>query len=348
MKMTAIGTGIDEATALAAFEARDKAMDGRFVIAVKTTGIYCKPSCAARRPKRENFEILADGAEARGKGYRACLRCRPDEVGRDREAIARAVAIIEAAETAPGLETLAAQVGYTPHHFQRIFTRQVGVSPAAYARALRASRLADALDQEGRITDAIYDAGYEAPSRAYADAAARLGMSPGAWRKGGAGKTIHYAIVESSLGQLLVAGTAQGLCRISFDEDEAELRARFPQATILPGDEAFAALVKDVVALVDDPARQADLPVDVAGTAFQQAVWQALRAIPAGETRTYSQIAAAVGRPAAVRAAGTACGDNSLAILIPCHRVLRMDGSLGGYAYGLERKEKLLEKEGAK
>lgn len=346
--MTAHQPIIDEQTALKAFEARDKAMDGRFVIAVKTTHIYCKPSCPARRPKRENFEILSTAAEARTKGYRPCLRCKPDEVGRDRDAVARAVALIEGSETAPTLDAIAAQVGYTPHHFQRIFTRQVGVSPAAYARALRADRLTRALDQEGRITDAIYDAGYEAPSRFYADAGARLGMSPSDWRKGGAGKTIRFAMVPSSLGPLLVAGTDKGLCRISFDEDEVALRARFPEAEILPADAAFTALVKEVVALVDDPARQADLPVDVAGTAFQQAVWQALRAIPAGETRTYSQIAAAVGRPAAVRAAGTACGDNSLAILIPCHRVLRTDGSLGGYAYGLERKERLLEREAVK
>jgi AraC family transcriptional regulator of adaptative response/methylated-DNA-[protein]-cysteine methyltransferase len=336
---------IDEATALAAFEARDKAMDGQFVIAVKTTGIYCKPSCPARRPKRENFDILASGADARAQGYRPCLRCKPDEIGRDREAIARAVALIETSETAPTLDALARAVGYTPHHFQRLFARAVGVSPAAYARALRAGRLEAALDQKGRITDAIYDAGYEAPSRAYADAAERLGMSPSARRKGGAGKTIRHAVVDSSLGPLLVAATDQGLCRISFDESEADLRTRFPEAQIVKGDADFAALVAQVVALVDNPSRAVDLPVDVAGTAFQQAVWAALRAIPPGETRTYSQVAAAVGRPAAVRAAGTACGDNSLAILIPCHRVLRTDGSLGGYAYGLERKERLLEKE---
>ncbi|HEY1124937.1 MAG TPA: bifunctional DNA-binding transcriptional regulator/O6-methylguanine-DNA methyltransferase Ada [Sphingobium sp.] len=338
-------TQIDEATALAAFEARDKAMDGRFVIAVRTTGIYCKPSCPARRPRRENFDILATGAEARAQGYRACMRCKPDDIGRDKEAVARAVALIETSEAVPTLEQLAQAVGYTPHHFQRLFTRALGVSPAAYARALRAGRLEDALRQQGRITDAIYDAGYEAPSRAYADAAGRLGMSPSDWRKGGAGKTIRYAVVDSSLGSLLVAATGKGLCRISFDEDEADLRARFPQANIVQGDAAFEALVSEVVALVDDPSRAANLPVDVAGTAFQQAVWAALRAIPAGETRTYSQVAAAVGRPAAVRAAGTACGDNSLAILIPCHRVLRTDGSLGGYAYGLDRKERLLEKE---
>jgi len=338
---------IDEATALAAFEARDRAMDGRFVIAVRTTGIYCKPSCPARRPRRENFEILGNGAEARDKGYRPCLRCRPDDVSRDEQAIARAVSLIEASDAPPRLDALAQAVGYAPHHFQRLFTRAIGVSPAAYARGLRAQRLADSLDGKGRITDAIYDAGYEAPSRAYADATGRLGMSPSDWRKGGEGKTIRFAVVASSLGPLLVAATDKGLCRISFDEDEAALRARFPKAQIVTGDADFAALVRDVVALVDDPARQADLPVDVAGTAFQQAVWAALRAIPAGETRTYSQIAAAVGRPAAVRAAGSACGDNGLAILIPCHRVLRTDGSLGGYAYGLERKERLLEKEGA-
>jgi len=348
MKMTSMLPEIDEATALAAFAARDRAMDGRFVIAVRTTGIYCKPSCPARRPRRENFEILADGSEARGKGYRPCLRCRPDEIGRDREAVARAVALIEASEAAPTLDEIAATVGYAPHHFQRIFTRQIGISPANYARALRAGRLEEALTQEGRITDAIYDAGYQAPSRAYADAEARLGMSPSDWRKGGAGKTIRFAVVESSLGALLVAATDKGLCRISFDEGEADLRARFPQARIVPGDAAFAALVHEVVALVDDPARTADLPVDVAGTAFQQAVWAALRAIPAGETRTYSEIATAAGNPAAVRAAGSACGDNSLAVLIPCHRVLRSDGGLGGYAYGLARKEELLAREGVK
>jgi AraC family transcriptional regulator of adaptative response/methylated-DNA-[protein]-cysteine methyltransferase len=226
-----------------------------------------------------------------------------------------------------------------------LFTRDVGVSPAAYARALRARRLAEALDGKGRITDAIYDAGYEAPSRAYADASARLGMSPSAWRNGGEGATIRFAVARSSLGPLLVAATDKGLCRIAFDESEADLRARFPKATILPGAADFSALVADVVALVDDPGRSADLPVDVAGTAFQQAVWSALRAIPPGETRTYAQIAAAVGKPGAVRAAGTACGGNNLAVLIPCHRVLRADGSLGGYAYGPDRKAALLARE---
>jgi len=336
---------LSEDAAFAAFEARDRAMDGRFIVAVKTTRIYCRPSCPARRPRRENVELLPDTAAARDAGYRPCLRCKPDEVGRDRTAITKALALIEASEAPPALADLAAAVGYAPHHFQRLFTRDVGVSPAAYARALRARRLGAALEGEGRITDAIYDAGYEAPSRAYADARAHLGMSPSSWRRGGEGAVIRFARVESSLGPLLVAATERGLCRIAFDEDEAALRARFPRATILSGDPDFAALVDQVVALVDDPARAVDLPIDVAGTAFQQAVWAALRAIPAGETRSYKDIARAVGKPGAVRAAGTACGDNDLAVLVPCHRVLRSDGGLGGYAYGLARKEALLRRE---
>lgn len=328
-----------------AFERRDRASDGSFFVAVRTTGIYCKPSCPARRPLRRNVLFYRDGAAARAAGFRPCQRCRPDEVARDRQAVEQAIAVLEASERLPALAELAAQVGYAPHHFQRLFTRDVGVSPAAYGRALRARRLGDALDGPGRITDAIYDAGYEAPSRAYADARDRLGMSPGAWRKGGEGATIRYAVTDSSLGSMLVAATDKGLCRIAFDEDEAALRARFPRARILPGDAAFAALVDDVVALVDDPARMTQLPVDVAGTAFQQAVWAALRAIPPGETRSYAQIAAAIGRPGAVRAAGSACGDNGLAVLVPCHRVVRADGTLGGYAYGLERKKALLARE---
>ncbi|BAK68404.1 regulatory protein Ada [Sphingobium sp. SYK-6] len=336
---------LGENAALAAFEARDRSKDGQFVIAVTSTGIYCKPSCPARHPRPEHVRLYPDNAAARAAGYRACLRCRPDEVSRDRRAIDQALAILGDSETAPALAALAAAVGYAPHHFQRLFTREVGVSPAAYARGLRARRFADELGRQGRITDAIYEAGYEAPSRAYADAQARLGMSPSAWRKGGEGAVIRFALAESSLGPLLVAATARGLCRIAFDETATDLRARFPNARIVEADADFEAVVRDVVALVDDPARSVDLPVDVAGTAFQQAVWAALRAIPPGQTRTYAQIAAAAGRPGAVRAAGSACGRNDLAVLVPCHRVLRSDGSLGGYAYGVERKEALLSRE---
>jgi len=337
--------GVSEAQAFAAFEARDRTMDGRFVIAVTTTRIYCKPSCPARRPRRENIRLMADGAAARTAGFRPCRRCRPDDVARDRVAITRALALIATRETPPPLAEIAGAVGYAPHHFQRLFTRAVGVSPAAYGRHLRAQRLAAALDSEARITDAIYDAGYAAPSRAYADAQTHLGMSPSAWRTGGAGVTIRFAVAPSTLGPLLIAATDKGLCRISFEEDEAALQARFPQARIVAGDGDFTALVAEVVALVDDPARAHSLPVDVAGTAFQQAVWAALRAIPPGETRSYGEIAAAIGKPGAVRAVGSACGGNNLAVLIPCHRVLRGDGTLGGYAYGLPRKQALLRRE---
>ncbi|WP_419722917.1 bifunctional DNA-binding transcriptional regulator/O6-methylguanine-DNA methyltransferase Ada [Sphingobium aquiterrae] len=328
-----------------AFSARDRDQDGRFVGAVRTTGIYCKPSCPARHPRRENMAFYPDGAAARAAGYRACLRCRPDEVGRDRLAVDRALALMAQAEEPLALEALAAGVGYAPHHFHRLFKRATGITPAAYARKLRADRLEVALATGVSVTEAIYDAGYNAPSRAYADAEQRLGMTPSAWKDGGRGVTIRYLVAHSSLGPMLIAATDRGLCRISFDEDEAALCQRFPRADIRPADAAFSALAAEVVALADDPARAANLPLDVAGTAFQQSVWEALRAIPPGETRTYRQVAAAVGRPEAVRAAGTACGGNNLAVLIPCHRVLRSDGSLGGYAYGLERKRALLARE---
>ncbi|MEG3123226.1 bifunctional DNA-binding transcriptional regulator/O6-methylguanine-DNA methyltransferase Ada [Sphingomonas sp. GB1N7] len=338
---------IDPDTAWAAFEARDRAYDGRVFIAVRTTGIYCKPSCPARHPKRENVELHADPASARAAGFRACLRCKPDEVGRDRIAVARAVAVLEAAEEMMGLEELAQQVGYAPHHFHRLFKRATGVTPAAYARGLKAQRAARALSAEASVTAAIYEAGYSAPSRFYEDGAKRLGMSPSAWKNGGAGVTIRWTIADTSLGKMLIAATDKGLCRIAFDEDDTALLLRFPKAEIAPGGAALADLAARVVASVESPERDQDLPLDVQGTAFQEAVWQALRHIPLGETRSYGQLAAAIGKPGAVRAAGTACGANPVPIAIPCHRVLRGDGSPGGYAYGTDRKAALLRREGA-
>jgi AraC family transcriptional regulator of adaptative response/methylated-DNA-[protein]-cysteine methyltransferase len=299
---------IDANLAWTAFEARDRSRDGTFVGAVRTTGIYCKPSCPARHPRRENVEFFALPAEARAAGYRACLRCRPDEVGRDREAVARAVHLIEAAEEPPRLDDLAAAVGYAPHHFQRLFTRDMGVSPAAYARAVRARRAEAELEQDKPVTDAIYDSGYAAPSRFYADAGERLGMTPSAWRDGGRGETIRWAIASSPLGPMLVAATAKGICRLSFDEDETALASRFHNATILPDDGTIAELVEGALKAVREPLSMPDLPLDVAGTAFQQAVWQELRRIPPGETRSYAAIAAAVGKPGAVRATGSANG----------------------------------------
>lgn len=337
---------IDMEAAWAAFDRRDRSFDGKFVVAVSTTGIYCKPSCPARHPKRENVSFHADGEAARAAGYRACLRCKPDELGRERVAVARAIKLIEGTDEALSLEELAAWVGYAPHHFHRLFKRATGVTPAAYARGLRAERAADALTKEERVTDAIYDAGYSAPSRFYEDAGKRLGMTPSAWKRGGAGVTIRWTVAETSLGPLLIAATDKGLCRVSFDESVDALKGRFPHADIQPGGQALAALARKVVADVEHPERHQDLPLDVQGTAFQEAVWQTLRSIPAGETRTYSELAAAAGNAKAVRAAGTACGANHLAVVIPCHRAQRSDGTMGGYAYGIDRKVELLKREG--
>ena len=337
-------TSIDPDQAWAAFEARDRAADGRFVVGVRTTRIYCKPSCAARRPNRANVAFYPDPRSARAAGFRACLRCRPDAQARDRVAVAEALALLEN-ESGATLEVIAARVGYAPHHFHRLFKRATGVTPAAYARGRRAANAAVALQEESSVTDAIYAAGYSGPSRFYADAAPRLGMTPSAWARGGQGAAIRWTVAATSLGPLLIAATNKGLCRVAFDEGEADLRRRFPAAVVEPGDPALAELAADVVAAVESPERDHQLPLDQRGTAFQEAVWQALRSIPPGETRTYSQLAAAAGNPRAVRAAGSACGANGLAVLIPCHRAKRTDGTLGGYAYGLERKRALLARE---
>lgn len=338
---------VTDEEAWAAFERRDRTWDGRIFGGVKTTGIYCRPSCPARRPKRENVEFFPTAALAAAAGYFSCLRCLPDEVNREEIALEKAFALLAGAEEAPSLEEVAAAAGYSPHHFHRLFKRATGVTPAAYARSLRAKRAQDALAGEGRITDAIYDAGYSGPGRFYADAEKRLGMTPSAWRDGGRGAVIRWATAETDLGTMLVAATEKGICRLSFDEDETVLGRRFPKAEIAHGGPDMAALVERTVAAVNAPEKPHDLPLDVHGTAFQEAVWRELTRIPPGETRTYSQIAAAVGRPAAVRAAGTANGDNAVAVLIPCHRVIRTDGTLGGYAYGLDRKAQLLEREKA-
>lgn len=332
--------------AWAAFQARDRNSDGRFVMAVRTTNIYCKASCPARHPKRENVEFFLTPAEARAAGYRACLRCKPDEVGRDREAVAKAADLIERADEPPLLADLAAAVGYAPHHFQRLFTRDMGVSPAAYARAIRAKRAQTHLEEDKTVTEAMYDAGYAAPSRFYADAKDRMGMTPSAWRDGGRGETIRYVVKDSPLGPLLIAATPKGICRLSFDENPDGLKRRFPNAQVVEDDGTIAPWADAALAQVEHPTAH-NLPIDVRGTAFQEKVWQQLRKIPLGETRSYADIATAIGDPNATRAVGTANGANPVAILVPCHRVIRSDGSLGGYAGGLPRKIKLLEAERA-
>ena len=332
---------IDPQFAWNAFIARDRLFDGQFYGAVKTTKIYCKPSCPVRHPKQENVVFYHTAAAAKAAGFRACMRCRPDDIARDEVAVVKALKLL-ADEQPLGLEALAMAVGYAPHHFHRLFKRATGVTPAEYARGLRAGRAEEALAANDRVTDAIYDAGYSGPSRFYAESKGRLGMTPSAWKNGGAGAVIRWAVADTSLGKMLVAATDIGICRLSFDEDDAELRRRFPAATIEAGGAALDAIVKGAVAAVERPSHMPTLPLDIAGTAFQQAVWKELQRIPAGETRSYAQIAAAVGKPKAVRAAGSANGANNVAVLIPCHRVIRTDGTLGGYAYGLERKEKLL------
>jgi len=334
------GKGFEEAWA--AFGRRDRAWDGRLVCAVRTTGIYCRPSCPARRPKRENVEFFADGAAARAAGYRACLRCLPDNVSREKVALDKAFAMLSASEDMVSLDRLAAEAGYSPHHFHRLFRRATGVTPAAYGRKLRARRAEAALDKNPRITDAIYDAGFSGPGRFYADAKGRLGMTPSAWRDGGKGETIAWATAPTSLGTMFLAATPKGICRLSFDEDETCLASRFPNARIVPGGAEMGDLVARTVAAVDAPQLPHDLPLDVRGTAFQEAVWRELSRIPPGETLSYAALAARAGRPNAMRAAGTACGQNRIAVLIPCHRARRGDGSPGGYAYGLARKAALL------
>ncbi|WP_095011644.1 bifunctional transcriptional activator/DNA repair enzyme AdaA [Tsuneonella mangrovi] len=343
----------DQITSDAAWAAvlrRDKAFDGRFVTGVLTTGIYCRPSCAARHPKRDNVRFFATGAEARAHGLRPCKRCLPDDVGRDEAAVLAAIDEIKQAEGAVTLAELAEVTGYSPSHFQRVFTRHTGLSPAAYARALREERVREALSGVGSVTGAIYAAGYSAPSRFYDETKGRLGMAASAWVNGGKGATIHWAVVDTSLGEMLVAATDKGVCRLSFFEGEDELRARFPNADLVEGSDAFSSLLEEVVAAVeapgDAPPGFGHIPLDVKGTAFQEACWKALRAIPAGETRTYAEIAAAAGNPKAVRAAGSANARNNVAVLIPCHRVIRTGGNLGGYAYGLDIKRELLKREG--
>ena len=336
---------IDQDQAWAAVLRRDREFDGRFVTGVLTTGIYCRPSCAARHPSRENVRFFAGGVEARAAGLRACKRCLPDDVSRDEAAVLAAIDEIKQAEDAPSLSVLAGIAGYSPTHFQRVFKRATGLSPAAYARALREERARDALSAGESVTHAIYDAGYGSASRFYEDTKGRLGMTASAWRDGGAGVTIHWAVVTTSLGPMLVGATDKGVCRLSFNEDESALRSRFPKAELVEGGADFERLLAEVVASVEAPGDFAHIPLDVKGTAFQEACWKALREIPPGETRTYADIAAAAGNPKAVRAAGSANARNNVAVLIPCHRVIRTGGDLGGYAYGLDIKRELLARE---
>ena len=338
----------------AAVAARDPAADGRFVYAVRTTGVYCRPGCGARTPRRENVRFHATPAAAREAGFRPCLRCRPDDPPRSARhaaAVARACRLIGTAEEPPALADLARTAGLSPFHFHRVFRDVTGVTPKAYAEAVRAERLAAGLPRAGSVTEAAYAAGYGTASRFYAAAGRHLGMTPGAYRRGGAGIAIRFAVAACALGFVLAAATERGLCAILLGDDpEAlaqDLRARFPRADIAGAGVDFAAWLAEVVAFVAAPRNGLALPLDIGGTAFQQRVWAALRAIPAGRTATYTDIANAIGQPAAVRAVALACAANAHAVAIPCHRVVRADGSPSGYRWGMARKAELQAREKA-
>lgn len=336
----------------AAVVARDPAADGKFFYSVRTTGVYCRPSCAARRARPENVRFHATSAEAEQAGFRPCKRCRPDEpprAARHAEKIAGICRRIEAAGTPPSLAELARHAGLSPHHFHRVFKAVTGLTPGAYAAAHRAGRVREELGRSATVTAAIFDAGYNSSGRFYEKSDALLGMTPSDYRAGGANTEIRFAIGECSLGSILVAASARGVCAILLGDDpEAlarDLQDRFPRANLIGGDKAFERIVARVVGFVEAPKLGLDLPLDIRGTAFQQRVWQALRKIPAGSTASYTDIARRIGSPKAVRAVGHACAANALAVAIPCHRVVRNDGALAGYRWGVERKRALLRRE---
>jgi AraC family transcriptional regulator, regulatory protein of adaptative response / methylated-DNA-[protein]-cysteine methyltransferase len=341
----------------AAVVARDRAMDGQFWYSVRTTGVYCKPSCGARTPLRKNVAFHASIAAAQAAGFRACKRCRPDETSDAlyAEVITAACAAIEQAierdAAAPTLDELATRTGYSPYHLHRLFKRAIGVTPRTYAAGLRARRLRERLPESRSVSEAMHDSGYSSTSRLHAVARDRLGMPADTMRRGGTRETIRFAIGQTSLGAILVAATERGVCAIQFGDDPSALvqwiEDTYPRAALIGDDDAFASTVARVVALVESPSTALDLPLDVQGTAFQERVWAALRRIEPGRTASYSDIAQAIGRPTAMRAVAQACGANPTAVAIPCHRVVRASGDLSGYRWGVERKRALLEREGA-
>lgn len=331
--------------------AKDRRFDGAFFTGVHSTGIYCRPSCPARAPLRKNVKFYASPADARAAGLRPCKRCSPDTQSAEEACVLAAIAAIREGgangETIT-LDALSDLTGYSPAHFQRLFTRTVGLSPAAFARALREERVRVELGSGLGVSNALYAAGYSAPSRFYAEMRGKMGMSASDWANGGSGRRIYWSVVPTSLGDMLVAATSKGVCCVSFNEGEKALAARFPKAELVQAGADFEALFEQVVAAVEKPGKGggAAIPLDVKGTAFQQRVWAALCEIPAGETRTYGELAATLGKPKASRAVGGANGANNIAVLIPCHRVVQADGSIGGYAYGQEIKRELLRREG--
>ena len=328
---------------------RDATFDGEFFYSVRTTGVYCRPSCAARLARPENVAFHVTTAEAEAAGFRACLRCKPDQPPRATQQaamVAQLCRFIESAEEAPALEVLARRAGMSGSRLHRVFKAVTGLTPKAYADAHRARRVREGLVQGGSVTEALYEAGYNSGARFYAEADQVLGMTPTRYRAGGNDTEIRFAVGQCSLGAILVARSDRGVCAIALGDDPdalaRDLQDRFPKATLIGADESFEQLVAHVVGLVEAPGLGMDLPLDVRGTAFQQRVWQALRDIPIGHTASYAEIARRIGAPSSVRAVAQACGANALAVAIPCHRVVRSDGELSGYRWGVERKRALL------
>jgi AraC family transcriptional regulator of adaptative response/methylated-DNA-[protein]-cysteine methyltransferase len=332
---------------------REAAADGRFVYAVSSTGIYCRPSCPSRRPGRDRVAFFDSAEQAEAAGYRACRRCTPDRgetEARRRVRSAREYLDRHADETVT-LTRLARAVGASPFHLQRSFTRLVGMSPRAYSAEIRMQRMKDGLRRGDSVTRATYRAGYGSPSRAHGEARARLGMTPSDYRRGGEGVRVRYTILPSVAGTLLVAATDRGLCSVALGDSRAALqsalRREYPAATLEPDDAELARWAEAVVRRVEGGG-EAEVPLDVRGTAFQRRVWEALRRIPRGSTRTYGEIAREIGRPKAARAVAGACAGNPVAVVVPCHRVVREDGQLGGYRWGIERKRALLAREASR
>lgn len=336
----------------AAVQAKDKNADGEFVFAVKTTGIYCRPSCPARPAKRDNVEFFDTTVQAAAAGYRACLRCKPDGIPQEierRERVLQACKAIEQSPSSLSLDDLSAQAGLSPHHFHRIFKSITGLTPKQYHKAVQGQRLARSLKDTSSVTEAIYDAGFNSSGRFYEQASATLGMPPRRYQKGGVGEHIRHAIEPCPLGLMMVAATPRGVCAIEFaDSGDVlmdRLRARFPQARFEPGDGPFKAWIAQILAHLTQPGQVLDLPLDVQGTVFQRRVWQALQAIPQGQTVSYTELAQRLGQPGAIRAVASACANNHIALAIPCHRVVRANGDLAGYRWGVERKAELLRRE---
>lgn len=336
--------------------ARDSAAAGSFVYAVTTTDIYCRPGCPSRRPNRGNVRFFDGPRAAEVAGFRPCKRCAPQLEGKADpaaeaavDAVAEACRLIRSADSEPSLEEIAAAVDLSPYHFHRLFKSTLGITPKQYAAEQRLARVRDAVRSEPTITGAIYEAGFASSGRFYEVVPAALGMMPTAYRDGAPGLTLRFAIARADLGWVLVAATDKGICRIDLDDDPQalldRLTATFPAAHLIGDDVTFRETVAQVVAMIERPARSLDLPLDIQGTAFQRRVWAALQEIPLGETLSYGEVAARIGRPQAARAVAGACAANKIAVAIPCHRVVRSDGTLGGYRWGLERKAALLDRE---